>query len=65
MTSLAFCLLFSLWFGASFSLPPPPQIYFKPFPLLDKPLPSAFFPGLTNVLGSLVSSYPVTGSFGR
>lgn len=27
--------------------------------------PFCALPGLTNVLGSLVSSYPVTGSFGR
>lgn len=60
---LAFYLLFPFWFLASLPLPPP--ICFKPLSLLDKPLPSAFSPGLTNVLGSLVSSYPVTGSFGR
>ena len=38
--------------------------FYVPLPP-DKPLASVSSPGLTNVLGSLVSSYPVTGSFGR
>lgn len=43
----------------------------SPFPLcfmvlpLHEPFPSVFSLGLTNILGSLFSSYPVTGSFGR
>lgn len=54
---------FPLWFLASVSSQPP--VCFLSLSLPGKPLPSVFSAGLTNVLGSLVSSYPVTGSFGR